>query len=79
MKEEDLEKIGKYQMLRDEIRCIWQMNKVTVMPAVVGALGVISDMFERYIKNLDVKIAIELIQKAALLGTAMFLQKALSL
>ena len=49
------------------------------MSVVVGALGVISDMFERYIKNLDVKIAIELIQKAALLGTAMFLQKALSL
>ena len=66
-------------MLREEIRCIWQVNKVTVIPVVVGALGVISDMFERHIKKLDVKIAMEIIQKAALLGTAMLLRKVLSL
>ena len=55
------------------------MNKVTVIPVVVGALGVISDMFARHIKKLDVKIAMEIIQKAALLGTAMLLRKVLSL
>ena len=46
------------------------MNKVKVIPVVVGGLGVISDMFERYIKKLDAKIAMEIIQKSALLGTA---------
>ena len=55
------------------------MNNLTVIPVVVGALGVISDKFERYIKKLDVKIAIEVIQKTALLGTAMLLRKVLSL
>ena len=79
VKEKELEKIEKYQMLREEIRCIWQVNKVTVIPVVVGALGVMSDMFERHIKKLDVKIAMEIIQKAALLGTAMLLRKVLSL
>ena len=79
VKEKELEKIEKYQMLREEIRCIWQVNKVTVISVVVGALGVISDMFERYIKKLDVKIAMEVIQKAALLRTAMLLRKVLSL
>ena len=49
------------------------MNKVTVIPVVVGALGVISDIFERYSKKLDVKIAVEMIQKAAILGTAISL------
>ena len=79
VKESELEKIEKYQMLREEIRCIWQVNKVTVIPVVVGALGAISDMFERHIKKLDVKIAMEIIQKAALLGTAILLRKVLSL
>ena len=79
VKEKELEKIEKYQMLREEIRRLWQVSNVTVIPVVVGALGVISDKFERYIKKLDVKIAMEVIQKTALLGTAMLLRKVLSL
>ena len=35
------------------------MIKVTVIPVVIGGLGVFSDMFERYIEKLDVKIAME--------------------
>ena len=79
VKEKELEKIEKYQMLREEIGHVWQINKVTVIPVVIGALGVISDKFERYIEKLDVKIAMEIIQKAALLGTARILRKILSL
>ena len=79
VKEKELEKIEKYQMLREEIRCIWQVNKVTVIPAMVGALGVISDMFGRYIKKLVVKIAMEIIQKTALLEKVMLLRKVLSI
>ena len=75
VKEKELEKIEKYQMLREEVRRIWQVNRFTVIPVVVGALGVISDKFERYSKKLDVKIAMEVIQKRALLGTAMLLRK----
>ena len=40
---------------------------------VVGALGVISDKFEKYIEKLDVNIEMEIIQKTALLGTARLL------
>ena len=61
--EKELEKIEKYQMLREEIGHAWQINKVTVIPVVIGALGVISDKFERYMEKLDVKIATEIIQK----------------
>ena len=35
VKEKELDKIEKYQMLRKEIKCIWEMNKVTVIPVVV--------------------------------------------
>ena len=77
--EKELEKIEKYQMSREEIGHVWQMNKVTVIPVAIGALGVISDKFERYMEKLDVKIAMKIIQKTALLGTARILQKVLSL
>ena len=66
-------------MLREEIGDVWQMNKVTVIPVVIGALGVISDKFERHTEKLDVKIAMEIIQKTALLATARILRKGLSL
>ena len=77
--EKELEKIKKYQRLREEIGHVWQTNKVTVIPVVIGALVVISDKFERYMEKLDVKIVTEIIQKTALLGTARILRKVLSL
>ena len=51
------------------------MRTTTVVPVVIGALGVISDKFERHIEKLGVKIAIDIIQKTALLGTAMICDK----
>ena len=77
--EKELEKIEKYQMVREEIGHVWKMNKVTMIPVVIGALGVISDKFERYMEKMDVKIATAIIQKTALLGTARALRKVLSL
>ena len=46
VKEKEPEKIEKYEMLREEIRRIWQVNNVTVIPVEVRALGVISEKFE---------------------------------
>ena len=64
---------------KNEIDHVWKMNRVTVIPVVIGALGVISDKFERYKEKMDVKIATAIIQKTALLGTARILRKVLSL
>ena len=55
------------------------MNIVAVIPLVIGALGVISDTFERHMEKLDVNIAMKMIQKSAPLGTAGILRKFLSL
>lgn len=38
-----LEKIVKYKPLKDEIARLWEMQKVTVIPAVVRALIVVTN------------------------------------
>ena len=77
--EKELEKIEKYQMVREEIGHAWKMNEVTVIPVEIGALGVISDKFKGYMEKMDVKLATAIIQKTALLGTARILRKVLLL
>ena len=72
------EKIEKYSLLNDEIARLWQMKKVVVIPIVVGALGIITTKFERYIEGLGIKIRIEHVQKSALLGIARIIRKVLS-
>ena len=47
VKEKEVEKIDTYQMMIEEIRNVCLMNKVIVIPVVVGALGFILDTFER--------------------------------
>ena len=52
---------------------------MTVTPIVMGALGAVTDMFEKYTGKLNVIIRLEVIRKAALLGTAGLLWKGLSI
>ena len=79
VKDKELEKIEKYQLLREEIRKLWKLKKVTVVPAVIGALGPVSDKFDKHIEKLGTTIRLEVIQKTALLGTARLLRNVLSL
>ena len=46
------------------------MRNTTVVPVMIGVLGVISDKFERHIENLGVKVVTDIIQKTALIGSA---------
>ena len=41
---------------------------MTVVQIVIGALGAVSDLFEKYKGKCDVTIRLEVIQKTALLG-----------
>ena len=79
VKHKEQEKIEKYQLLKDEIVRIWGMKKVVVIPVVIGALGVISIDFHKYMEKLEVEARVEYIQKTALLGTASISRKVLSL
>ena len=69
----------KYHLLREEIRKLWKLKKMTVGPAVIGALGSVSDMFKKHMEKLGTAIRLEVIQKTALLGTARLLRNVLSL
>ena len=74
MKDKELEKLEKYQLLK-----VWRMRKVIVVPVVIGALGAVSVNFKEYMKRIGVNVRLEVIQKTALLGTAKILRKVLSL
>uniref|UniRef100_A0A1X7T5M9 Uncharacterized protein n=1 Tax=Amphimedon queenslandica TaxID=400682 RepID=A0A1X7T5M9_AMPQE len=56
----------------------WKLKKVEVVPVVVGALGAVTNNFERWIKKLGIKVRVEHLQKTALLGTARILRKHMS-
>ena len=49
MKDKELEKLEKYQLLK-----VWRMRKVIVVPVVIGALGAVSVNFKEYMKRIDV-------------------------
>ena len=67
--DKELEKIEKYQLLREEIGKMWRLKKVTDVPVVIEALGAVSDMFEKYMGKLDVTMRLEVIQKMARMVT----------
>ena len=72
--EKELEKIDKYKPLKDEIAHLWKMRRVTVIPIVIGTLGVITTQFEKYVKEVGIEMHVEHVQKTALLGTARVLR-----
>ena len=57
---------------------MYKLKKGTVVAFVIGSLGAVSDLFEKYTGKLNVTIRLEMIQKAALLGTAALLRKVLA-
>ena len=79
MRDKELEKIKKYQLLKDEIAKVWHMRKVIVVPVVIGALGAVSVNFKKCMKQIGVKVSLEVTQKTALMGTAQILRKEPSL
>ena len=56
VKDKELEKLEKYQLLKDEITKVWCMRKVIVVLVVIGALGAVSVNFKGYTKRMGVKV-----------------------
>ena len=75
VKDKELEKVKKYRLLKDEIAKVWYTRKVIVVLVVIGALGAVSVKFKKYMKQIGVKVSLEVIQKTALLGTAKKVKK----
>jgi len=68
--DKEKEKVEKYQELKREIKRLWSLRKVQVVPIVVGALGRVSKSIE---------MSVGAVQKSALLGTARILRKVLEM
>ena len=74
--EKKKEKVEKYQDLRREVARLWNV-KAKVVPIVVGALGAVTPNLSKHLDAIGVTTWIELLQKAALLGTARLLRQVL--
>ena len=77
MHEKEGEKLEKDQELKREIKNIWGIRHVEVVPIVVGALGGVSKRLDGWLTKLGIAIKKGLLQKTALLGTARILRKVL--
>lgn len=70
------EKIVKYENLAIEMKNIWQLNKVTVLPFVISAEGIISKNFSKNLKQIGLQDSIlGGAQKAVLLQTCHIVRK----
>ena len=77
--EKEREKVEKYQDLKREIGRLWRLKMVEVVPIVIGALGSVTKEFDGWIEKLRITNYVKVMQKTALLGTAMKLRKKLEL
>ena len=79
VKDKEREKIERYQALKDELSRLWGLQKASVIPIVVGALGCLSKDSRKHLDRVATNIRTEVIQKTTLLGTARILRKVLSM
>ena len=69
IQDKKLKKIDKYLSLKIELEQLWKV-KIIVAPAVVGALGAITDRLLVWLAQIPATISEVELQKSALLGTA---------
>ena len=75
VKYKEKEKIENYQDLKRELKRIWKLRRVTVVPIITGALGTVSKDIEKWLAEFGVTCRLESLQRAFLLGTARILRK----
>ena len=79
VEEKEKEKVEKYQDLEREIRRLWKLRNVEIIPVVIGAFGSVSTEFDRWMGKLGITCNVGVMQKIALLGTARILRKVLEM
>ena len=77
VKDKEKEEIENYQDLKRELKRIWQLRSITVVPFIIGALGTVSKDIEKWLAEIGVTCRLESLQRACLLGTARILRKVL--
>jgi len=64
----EAEKVLKHKDLTIEIQCMWNV-KTKVIPVIIGATGIISKSFRKYVSNIPGNHEVKERQKPATLGT----------
>ena len=67
----------KYQDLKKEIRRLWKLRNVEIVPVVIGTLGSVSAEFDWWMRKLGITCNVGVMQKIVSLGTARILRKVL--
>ena len=65
--------------MKKEIKRLWKLGNVEIVPVVVGALGSVSAEFERWMGKLGITCNVGVIQKSVLLRTTRILRKLLEM
>ena len=73
--EKEKEIIERYQELKREIKRMWNIGSIKVIPVVVVTLSSTSKKLKKCIEELGVVISTTLLQKTPLLGTARIADK----
>ena len=76
--EKKLEKIEKYTDLGIEIKELWNMQRVDIIPIVIGCTGVVDNSFVRYLGKIPAEINVFELQKIVLLNTCYIVRRFLS-
>ena len=77
VEEKEKEKVRKYNDLKKEIRRLWKLRNVEIIPVLIGALGSVSAEFDKWIGKLGITCNVGVMQKSVLLGTVRILRKVL--
>ena len=76
--EKKLEKIEKYTDLGIEIKELWNMQRVDIVPIVIGCTGVVDNSFVRHLGKIPAEINVFELQKIVLLNTCYIVRRFLS-
>ena len=76
---EEKVKVERYQDLKREVRRLWKLRNVEIVPVVIGAPGSVSTEFDRWMGKLGITCNVGVMQKTTLLGTARILRKVLEM
>ena len=79
VEEKEKEKVRKYNDLKKEIRRLWKLRNVEIIPVLIGALGSVSAEFDKWIGKLGITCNVGVMQKSALLETVRILRKVLGM
>ena len=71
--------MSKYIDLAIEVKVLWKMKEVKITPIVIGALGAVSVNLRNHLRELDVSVGMDVMQKAILLGSGSILWRTLAI